>query len=32
MLIYKRSDHPEVIGYLVSGYVGCVDRRVDENP
>ncbi|KAA0037064.1 retrotransposon protein, putative, Ty1-copia subclass, expressed [Cucumis melo var. makuwa] len=27
MLTYKRSDHLEVIGYLDSDFVGCVDTR-----
>ena len=27
MLIYKRSDHFEVIGYLDSDHVSCVDTR-----
>jgi len=27
MLTYRRSNHLEVVGYLDSDYVGCVDSR-----
>ena len=27
MLIYRRSDHLDVIGYSYSDYAGCVDTR-----